>query len=361
MSFDDFSNDIPTLTSLYFYLTEGCNLACRHCWIAPRFDNDGKLPTLPVELFERAIEEAKPLGLSSVKLSGGEPLMHPQFAELLRIIRREELHLSLETNGVLCTSEIAREIAQVQNCCVSVSLDGIDAETHDWVRCVSGSFKMAIQGIENLVAAGIKPQIIMTLMKKNATQIEDMIRLAEKLGASSVKFNVVQPTARGKELSKTGKTLTVEEVIELGRYVEMSLSLKTKLRLFFDYPLAFRTLSQMQHGIASCSIHNIMGVISSGHYALCGIGYHVPELVFGFVGKDSLETIWSSNRVLNELRAGLPGKLEGVCSNCLMKHLCLGSCIAQNYYANKNLWAPYMFCDTAEKKGLFPLTRRIVH
>ncbi|MFA5914130.1 MAG: radical SAM protein, partial [Burkholderiales bacterium] len=83
---------LRTLNTLYFYLTEGCNLACRHCWMGPRFDATGKrYPTLPVDLFDTAIREARPLGLSGVKLTGGEPLLHPKFTRLLEIVRREEL------------------------------------------------------------------------------------------------------------------------------------------------------------------------------------------------------------------------------------------------------------------------------
>jgi MoaA/NifB/PqqE/SkfB family radical SAM enzyme len=48
---------LPRLGQIYFYLTEGCNLACRHCWIAPKFDAQAKLPALPVNLFEKAIIE----------------------------------------------------------------------------------------------------------------------------------------------------------------------------------------------------------------------------------------------------------------------------------------------------------------
>ena len=71
-------HDTPPLSRIYFYLTEGCNLACRHCWLAPGFDPDGsRHAVLPVELFETAIREARPLGLARVKLTGGEPLLHP--------------------------------------------------------------------------------------------------------------------------------------------------------------------------------------------------------------------------------------------------------------------------------------------
>ncbi len=90
----------PSLTQLYFYLTEGCNLACRHCWLAPKYDPQGdRSSSLPVELFENAIREAKVLGLQRVKLTGGEPLLHPQIRMLLEIVQREELGLVMETNG----------------------------------------------------------------------------------------------------------------------------------------------------------------------------------------------------------------------------------------------------------------------
>ncbi len=44
-----------------------------------------------------------------------------------------------------------------------------------------------------------------------------------------------------------------------------------------------------------CGILGILGVIASGHYALCGIGEHVPELVFGEVGVDTLAAVWYDN------------------------------------------------------------------
>jgi SynChlorMet cassette radical SAM/SPASM protein ScmF len=354
---------VPPLNTLYFYLTEGCNLRCRHCWIEPPHQSEKRqYPALDPALFRHILQQAGPLGLTSVKLTGGEPLMHPQIGEILEILRQEKLRFNMETNGVLCTPELARELVRSGLGYISVSLDGADAETHEWIRGVKGCFDAAIGGIGNLVAAGIRPQVIMTIMRRNVDQIEDVVRLAESLGAASVKFNIVQPTARGVKMHEAGETLSVREIVRLGEWVENELSTGTKLLLHYSHPVVFRPLGKMYgregSGCGICNVHRILGVLGNGSYALCGIGETVPELVFGHAGKDTLADVWSCNPVLREIREGLPHRLGGICGDCLMKGLCLGSCIAQNYYKDRNLWAPHWYCEEAYREGLFPESRR---
>jgi SynChlorMet cassette radical SAM/SPASM protein ScmF len=351
------------LNQLYFYLTEGCNLRCRHCWIAPKFqDGSRSYPSLSVDLFKSIVEQAKPLGLSNVKLTGGEPLLHPDISKILAYIKSENLNLAVETNGVLCTPEIARQIGECKNPFVSVSLDGADAEMHEWMRGVSGCFETSLEGVKNLVNSGIKPQIIMSLVRRNKDHMERLVRLAESLGAESVKFNPTMPIARGENLHESGDTLAIEELVKLGSWVENGLSDATNLRLSYDHPVAFRPLGKMfgdtGDGCSTCGIIGILGVLSDGSFALCGIGANMPELVFGHAETDRLKDVWETTGILKELREGLTNRLEGICGDCLMKDLCLGSCIAQNYYTNKNLWAPFWYCEKAGKAGLFPETRR---
>lgn len=356
-------DELPRLRSIYFYLTEGCNLACRHCWLGPPHDPDGRThPVLPVELFETAIQEAKPLGLTGIKLTGGEPLLHPEIKAILQITQREELGLTIETNGVLCTPDLAAEIAKsAKKPVVSVSIDGSDAETHEWMRGVRGCFEATVQGVRNLVAVDIRPQIIVSVVRRNIGQVESVIRMAEDLGASSVKFNLVQPTERGEAMHRTEENLSVEELVRLGERVERELSQQAKIKLVYSHPLAFRPLSRLsREGLGcghGCAIHNIIGVIATGHYALCGIGDNVPDLVFGRVGHDPLERVWRDTLILNEIRAGLADRLEGVCSRCMMRQVCFGSCVAQNYYRTGSLFSSFWFCEQAEKTDAFPETR----
>jgi SynChlorMet cassette radical SAM/SPASM protein ScmF len=351
------------LRQIYFYLTEGCNLRCRHCWVLSDLETSKQAAAfLYPELLRHVVAQARAFGLESVKLTGGEPLLHPRITQILEIIKRAELRLVVETNGVLLTPELAQAVAECRHPCISVSLDGTEAETHEWVRGVPGCYQAALRGISYLVQAGLKPQIIFSMMRRNRDQIEAIIQLAQKLGAGSLKFNIVQSSPRADRLEEEQETLTIQEVLELGRWVEQELSPKAEIPILFHQPPVFRPLSLMfaenSNGGGVCGIQSIIGVLADGSYALCGIGGNVPELVFGHAARDRLADVWQDHPVLREIREGLPRRLTGICGQCLVRSRCLGFCLAQNYYHAHDLWAPYWFCEQAEAVGLFPAQRR---
>lgn len=352
------------LRQIYFYLSDGCNLRCRHCWVLTEAESvKGKTSFLYPELIQHILLQARPLGLETVKLTGGEPLLHPELPRILEIIRRADLRLVLETNGVLLTPGLAADLARCRRVHVAVSLDGTEADTHEWLRGVSGCFQAALKGIRALVAAGIRPQIIFSLFRRNRDQVPAIVELAEKLGAKSVKFNVIQSSPRADRLAAAAETLSVAEVVALGRLVERELSPKAGIPLLFHYPPAFRDLSRILaedgEGCGICGILQILGVLADGSYALCGIGSHVPELVFGHAAREPLAEVWQEHPILTEIRQGLPFRLTGICGRCILRSLCLGFCLAQNYYHAHDLWAPYWFCEQAEAEGIFPETRKL--
>ena len=351
------------LKTIYFYLTGGCNLRCRHCMAGAKFQTEtSSCRELDPELFLHAVRQAKPLGLFSVKLGGGEPLLHTRFGMFLEIIRREDIALNVETNAVLCTPALARDLARCRLISFSVSLDGADAETHEWMRGVAGCFEAALRGIRNLVAAGIRPLIIMSVVRRNAGQMEALVRLAESLGAGAVQFNLVRPMGRGEKMQEAGETLTVRELVAVGQWVESGLSRRTALPVCITHPLAFRPFDRVfgagGTGTGGCGILNLMGVLADGSYALCGIGAEVPGLVFGHAGRNALEEVWQDHPVLRELREGIPGRFKGICADCLLKGICQGHCLAQNYIRAGDFWAPFWFCEEADREGLFPDTRK---
>ncbi len=352
------------LRSIYFYLTPECNLACRHCWISPRFRNTGIAKEyLPTALLSSIIGQALPLGLTSIKLTGGEPLLHPGILGILEIAREHNLEVNVETNGTLVTPEFARTLTGAERRFISVSLDGADARTHEWVQGVPGSFDRACDGIRLLAEAGLKPQVIMSLFRRNVDQIAPLVAMAEEMGAGSVKFNFIQPTARGVRVHEEGEALSIRELIEVSEQVEGPLSKEAGIPLHVCIPAAFRRLGSLfgagGTGCGRCTIRSIIGVLGDGSYALCGIGETTPEMVFGHAAREPLEKVWRTHPVIAEIRDGLPDRLTGICGECAMKGVCLGSCLAQNYSGSRDIWAPFWFCERAYEEGLFPPTRRI--
>jgi SynChlorMet cassette radical SAM/SPASM protein ScmF len=354
------------LNCIYFYLTEGCNLRCRHCWIMPESKEKKRANAfLGVKLFQSIIDQAVPLGLSSLKLTGGEPFYHPRIVEILEIVKKTNLNLSIETNGVLCSPEIAKSIKECKNPGVSISLDGSKAKTHEWMRGVEGCFDKALEGVRNLLNEGIRPQLIMSIVRHNKDQMEEVVRLAEREGCESVKFNLVHSVGRAKEMAEAGGILDIEEYVRMGEWVERKLKPSTPIRIFYSHPPAFLPLNQilddkMNGACGTCGILGIIGVLANGSYALCGIGENVPELVFGDAEKISLKEVWDNDLVINEIRERFNSHFEGICADCAMQKICRRYCIAQNYYRDKSLWAPFWYCQEARNRGLFPESRVLI-
>jgi len=355
------SEGVPPLSTYYVYLTSGCNLACQHCWISPTYQaNGGTGGHLDYDLFALAIEEGLPLGLRSVKLTGGEPLLHPDFIRIVDLLREKELSLVIETNGTLLTLEIAHYLKENSTLNhISVSIDGATPKTHDPFRGVKGSFEKAVQGIRYLVEAGYHPQIIMSIHMGNVDEIEALVRLAESIGVGSVKFNLIQPIGRGEMITKRGQVLDIQRLVELGKWVESDLQKRTPVCLFYSWPMAFYSISRLLTGSSgNCSIFSVLGILSSGHLAMCGIGEQIPELCYGSLGKDAVADIWVTNPTLIELRQNLPSNLEGICGECIFRSKCLGSCVASNYQVTNSLVGSHWFCQMADDAKIYPDSKR---
>ena len=356
----DLPEGVPPLRSLYLYISGSCNLACRHCWITPTYQargNGGRF--IKLEHVEKAIREARPLGLRTVKLTGGEPMLHPQFKEIVRLIDDEDLNIQIETNGTLIDDDLAKFLKQTERVSfVSVSVDGAEAESHEYMRGVPGCFESAVDGIRKLVKQGFRPQLICTLHKGNTSELEKVIELAGTLGCGSVKFNHVQQVGRGEQFSEE-KGLKVPEIISLYQRIENDLIPKSKIPLHFDIPFAFYPIRKLlDDQLGRCTVRNILGILSGGELSLCGIGVSIPELIYGQIEKDSLREVWCNNPGLVQLREEIPERLEGICGDCLHRDLCLGHCVANNFHVSGKLNVPYQFCYIAEQSGLFPASRK---
>ncbi len=176
-----------------WHLTGECNLKCRHCYAAAP-DVDGM--SLPdVALFLAHLSAIRPPALL---FSGGEPLKHPRFFEYLVRARAHELNVAISTNGTLVDRAAAERIFAAGASYVGVSLDGVGA-AHDGFRGEKGAFEAATAGIDNLLSAGCRVGLRVTLARPVLSQLQDIFALTEKLGVGRICFYHFMPSGRGAE------------------------------------------------------------------------------------------------------------------------------------------------------------------
>ena len=128
----------PQLRQLFFELTLRCNEACFHCGSSCAADRpDG----LPLEKLKSILDEVKENFGTNVRiaLTGGEPLLYPDFFAFTEYIHQLGFCWGMTSNGTLITKEVAERLRDTGMYGISVSIDGV-RETHDRYRNYPGGY-----------------------------------------------------------------------------------------------------------------------------------------------------------------------------------------------------------------------------
>ena len=357
------------LHSIYFYPTESCNLRCIHCWIEPGFAPNKKSydyqnrENISVRDMEKVIADALPLGLSHIKLTGGEPLLHPDISEYIECFCKKGISYSIETNGTLLSEDVVKKLKQGKLKQISISLDGSYPETHERIRGVKGCFQKTVEGVTLLVKNGISPQVIFCLMRINADDLEKTIELADRLGVRSFEINPVSLLG-GRSSGKNGpERLSVEELIDFEKRIEHKLARRfPDMHINLYLPPAFKGMKELsRYSMCKCNIHGICGLLSNGDVSICGIGRREKSLIMGNIREKGIVRIWKEGLIFEEIRDKVPFQMTGICGNCLFKHHCLGFCRADLLSQGRPVTDSHYLCEEMFQKGFFPESRILSH
>ncbi len=160
-------------------LTYRCNNNCRHCWLRIPPTSQERQKELSLDELIKIVDEARGMGCRRWSISGGEPMLRADFAEIFDYITRKSVAYSLNTNGSLITPEIAQLMKRKGN--KMVALYGATAEVHDHITRNPGSFEATMRGFAYLKEAGAGSTVQVIPMTDNYHQFDDMARLAETL------------------------------------------------------------------------------------------------------------------------------------------------------------------------------------
>ena len=168
-----FADAIPI--SGTFELTPRCNFNCRMCYVHLRPE---QIPKLGREMsaadWIRTAEEAKEAGTTWLCVTGGEPLVHPEFRTIWKELTQMGFFITLQTNASLIDDDMAEFLEQYPPRAAKVTLYGSNDEVCEQVCRVKNGFTRADAGIRRLRELEIPVQLVSTVIRQNLNDVKKM-------------------------------------------------------------------------------------------------------------------------------------------------------------------------------------------
>jgi len=199
--------------------TYRCNNNCRHCWLRIPANSPEKENELTFDEIRGIVDEARKMGCRVWKISGGEPMLRPDFIDIFDYITSKSASYSINTNGTLITPKIAKLLKRKGS--KMVALYGANADIHDNITRTPGSFEALMQGFAYLKETGVGCIVQLIPMRDNYHQYNEMIRLAESLsphwrvGAPWLYLSANGDSEKNREIER--QRLSPKEVVDLDK------------------------------------------------------------------------------------------------------------------------------------------------
>lgn len=189
-------NENPTLVVLK--PTLNCIANCKHC--NPRSKKFSTNKRISLLEYDKLLKKLKIMGTEQICISGGEPLIYKDIVKLVRLITKNGLKASLNTNGWFLNFNMFKELMNAGLLCINLSIDSPRAEEHDKLRALDGLFDRAISQIKECKESDIpfKLNLRMVLSKYNYKEISEMIDLANNIKSDILSIDMIEADSKEK-------------------------------------------------------------------------------------------------------------------------------------------------------------------
>ncbi len=179
-------------------LTERCNMSCKHCYIN-QAAGDPRIQALELNTgqWTTIFDQIADAGCLFLLLTGGEPLLRPDFPELFTHVRQLGMVTSLFTNGTMLTPKIADLLSDLGLHSLEISLYGATEETYEKVTGVPGSYARCIRGIELALEGGLRLSLKSVILTINQHELALMQAMTEGYGLGFRYDSTIWPRTDG--------------------------------------------------------------------------------------------------------------------------------------------------------------------
>ncbi len=313
---------IPSLIDVE--LTKRCNASCPYCYL------EKSQKDLDPNVFEKFLSKLTDLNgvrirIPFILLSGGEPLIHPKFAEFLEIAIQYSLRVGILTNGIELERYIDEIVKYKDQLVVQVSIDSLNEELYAELKGVdTGILKKVISAVNELVMKGVQVYIAIPVSKKNIDDVPVTAQKLKDMFGDRVKLRIAPVILVGKadDAYAIGPR-DIELLSKIGSYAEK-----------YGDPLEIEAAKRIAR---ESSLHNCgagwlrIYIDAEGYVKPCPI---MPDTMrYGRIDSDLQKLLgYGKALVFAEIS---PPNAEGICKGCPYASWC-HRCIARALWLAMN-------------------------
>lgn len=334
----------PRPYTLIAELTYRCPLKCPYCSNPTNLAaHDGELTT---DEWKRVLAESEQLGVVQVHFTGGEPLARKDLEELITRARELELFSNLVTSGVPLTMDRLAALVDRGLDHVQVSIQSARAERADVIAGYE-AHAHKVQVMRWVTKLGLPLTMNVVLHRANLDEIDELVALAEEVGASRLELANTQYVAWA--LSNRDALLPTREQLDIaaGVAAKHKARLRGKMDVLFVKPDYFGTTPKAcMDGWARRFIH----IIPDGRVLPCHAATSIPSLRFDSVKDHPLADIWASSEALLAYRGET--WMPEPCKSCERRTVDFGGCRCQAFALTGDASATDPACQLAPRHSV---------
>ncbi len=335
-------------------ITGKCNLNCIHCFNAK--DNERLNTELTYEEVLSILDQARDIGVQSFTITGGEPLVHKHFMDIVHGIYDRDMNVfELNTNGILITQQMLDEFKEIGcNPLIKISFDGVGC--HNWMRQDDRAEERTIEAIKLCIKNGFRVKAQTQVHLKNLHVMMDTAKLLDSLGVDEMRIIRTTEAPRWEKNSPNtsipledyyGKMLDfAKEYLETDMKMTVDIwqymTIYPQSRAYDLTPIAC-SKDEFNLRIPICKGNRgMIAVTSDGEVVPCMqmSGFFIEHgISYANVKKQSLKDIVTEGDYINSVMTTLLQQIlfDGKCANCKYYMACTGGCPAlSRLYSEKH-------------------------
>jgi mycofactocin radical SAM maturase len=327
-----FTRGLDAPICLTWELTYACNLACVHCLSSSGRRDPAELSAAETRA---VVDELAAMKVFYVNIGGGEPMLRPDFFDLVSYAVDQKVGVKFSTNGTRLTAEKARRLAAMDYVDVQISIDGAQSSTNDAVRGL-GSFAAARTAMDNLASAGFGAfKISVVVTRENVSQLDRFYDIAEGYGAQ-LRLTRLRPSGRGVDVWDTLHP-TAEHQRVLYRWLTEHRNVLTGDSFFH-----LSALGEPLDGLNLCGAGRVVCLIDPiGDVYACPFVIDSEFLAGNVRDPGGFAAVWRESDLFRSLRQP---QSAGACASCGSYDACQGGCMAAKFFTGLPLDGPDPEC-----------------